>query len=90
MMSIRCQFQRREKNFRLAKCEENQKESNGNKSAESLRVIHGLFGDEIISILSDLNAFLDEHLGEVVILDFQHIFDFIKEDHQYLVSVCCR
>jgi hypothetical protein len=36
---------------RLAKCQEKRKEENSNVSAQSLRVIHGLFGDEIISIL---------------------------------------
>ena len=71
---------------RLAKCPENVKVEDKKETVESLRVIHGLFGDEIIAILSDMDAFLEEHPGEVVILDFQHIFDFQKVDHQYLVS----
>ena len=71
---------------RLAKCPENVKVEDKKETVESLRVIHGLFGDEIIAILSDINAFLDEHPGEIVILDFQHIFEFQIEDHKYMVS----
>ena len=71
---------------RLAKCPENVKVEDKKETVESLRVIHGLFGDEIIAILSDINAFLDEHPGEIVILDFQHIFEFQTDDHKYMVS----
>jgi hypothetical protein len=71
--------------IRLAKLAPKKKEKNGNEIQNSVRVIHGLFGDEIGAILSDVEEFLEKHVGEVVILDFQHIFDFQKEDHLNLV-----
>ena len=71
--------------IRLAKLAPKKNEKNGNEAQDSVRVIHGLFGDEICAILSDIEHFLEKHPGEVVILDFQHIFDFQKDDHLNLV-----
>ena len=71
--------------IRLAKLAPKKKETNGNEISDSVRVIHGLYGEEIGAILSDIAEFLLRHTGEVVILDFQHIFDFKKEDHLNLV-----
>jgi hypothetical protein len=73
--------------IRLAKFQEKKKEKNESKVSESVRVIHGLFGAEIGALLTDIDKFLDQHKGEVVILDFQHIFDFQKEDHFHLVRL---
>jgi len=61
------------------------KKGEAENGPRSFRVVHGLYGDEIESILSDINAFLESQKGEIVILDFQHIFDFQKDDHLYLV-----
>ena len=69
--------------IRLAKF--SPKKGEAENGPKSLRVVHGLYGDEIESILCDINAFLEKQKGEIVILDFQHIFDFQKEDHLYLV-----
>ena len=50
------------------------------------QTLHALFGDPIGPILADINAFLDSHTKEVVILDFQHVFEFKCNDHEALVD----
>lgn len=73
--------------FRLAKFRGKGKNKNKHDSSVSFRIIHALFGEEIENILSDINSFLNQHPGEVVILDFQHLYDFKEEDHDVLVSL---
>ena len=51
-----------------------------------MRSLHALFGDPIGPILSDIDAFLEAHPKEVVILDFQHVFEFKCNDHEALVD----
>merc|ERR1719295_2542741 len=51
-----------------------------------MRTLHSLFGDPIGPILADINAFLEAHTKEVVILDFQHVFEFKCNDHEALVD----
>eukprot|EP00088_Acartia_fossae_P011830 TRINITY_DN1601_c0_g1_i6.p1 TRINITY_DN1601_c0_g1~~TRINITY_DN1601_c0_g1_i6.p1 ORF type:complete len:566 (+),score=118.82 TRINITY_DN1601_c0_g1_i6:59-1756(+) len=50
-----------------------------------LRVIHCLLGDTIRNILLKIKYFLHMHPQEVVILDFQHVYNFVFEDH---VELC--
>ena len=51
-----------------------------------MRSLHALFGDPIGPILSDIDAFLEAHPKEVVILDFQHVYEFRTRDHEALVD----
>lgn len=51
-----------------------------------LRVLHCLYGQEILDILKDIQTFLDDHLQEVVILDFQHFFQCSDADHAFLIN----
>ncbi|XP_047108565.1 PI-PLC X domain-containing protein 3 isoform X1 [Schistocerca piceifrons] len=57
------------------------------KNCKELYFVHGLYGSEISSLLQEVRAFLDTHQGEVVILDFQHFYNFSIEDHSQLVSL---
>ena len=38
-------------------------------------------------MLKDINAFLNEHPEEVVILDFQKIYQCSKEDHEKIIEL---
>jgi len=49
-----------------------------------IRVIHNLIGDTIHQVLQKIKEFVEAHPMEVVILDFQHVFNFICEDHAWL------
>lgn len=48
---------------------------------------HGVFGLGVLRPLLQIVDFLNSHSNELVILDFQHFFNFCKDDHVYLSSV---
>jgi len=50
------------------------------------RVLHCLMGARIRGLLLEVRQFLDDHPGEVVILDIQHTYSFLKSDHSALAS----
>ena len=50
------------------------------------RVLHCLMGARLRGLLLQVRQFLDEHPGEVVILDIQHTYSFLKSDHAALAS----
>lgn len=50
------------------------------------RVLHCLLGDRIRSLLLKVRHFLQQHQGEVVLLDFQHTYQFLPEDHKQLAT----
>ena len=37
--------------------------------------------------MQNVNAFLDEHPEEIVILDFQKVYDCTKNDHEQLIDI---
>lgn len=49
-------------------------------------VAHGLYGGDLFSYLTEINAFLNENPFEIVILDFQHFYNFIPENHHVLIK----
>ena len=50
------------------------------------RLLHGLYGAELFSIMDDMKSFLDEHVNEIVILDFQHMFSCSDSDHRTIIK----
>jgi len=56
------------------------------KLEDKYRLLHGLYGAELFSILDDMNSFLDNHASEIVILDFQHMFSCVYEDHKTIIE----
>lgn len=48
--------------------------------------IHGLYGDEVISQLREINAFMDENPGEFIFLDFNHFYNMVPASHQQLLG----
>ena len=59
--------------------------NDGNK--DTFRILHALYGNKIEDMLKDTNAFLNEHPEEVVILDFQKIYQCSKEDHEKIIEL---
>lgn len=47
--------------------------------------IHGLYGADVIPCLEDIKKFLDNHPKEVVILDFNHLYEMGTEHHSSLL-----
>ena len=45
------------------------------KASGNLLFSHGLYGADVISCLEAIKKFLDEHKKEVVILDFNHLYE---------------
>merc|ERR1711990_804026 len=50
------------------------------------RVLHCLMGARLRGLLLQVRQFLDDHPGEVVILDIQHTYSFLNSDHAALAS----
>lgn len=48
----------------------------------SFRFCHGLYSFDNLQPLEDINTFLTTHPSEVVILDFQHVYNCDRELHQ--------
>lgn len=49
--------------------------------------VHGLYADEITTMLTNVREFIDSHPHEVVILDFQHFYAFSEGDHHNLITL---
>lgn len=45
-------------------------------------ICHGLYSGDSLQPLHEINLFLDQHPTEVVILDFQHVYNATAEQHQ--------
>ena len=56
------------------------------KEDREWRVLHCLMGARVRGLLLEVRQFLDDHPGEVVILDIQHTYSFLKSDHAALAS----
>jgi len=67
--------------IRVGKLEAGPKRANA-----EYRLLHGLYGAEVFSILDDMKLFLDEHSNEIIILDFQHIFSCTDQDHKTIIA----
>ncbi|KAK6628438.1 hypothetical protein RUM43_002252 [Polyplax serrata] len=51
-----------------------------------IRISHGLYGGKILHFLEIINEFLSSHPKEIVILDFQHFYQFDQEHHERMIS----
>ena len=60
-------------------------ESTPKRSVE-YRLLHGLYGVELFTVLDDMKSFLDQHVNEIIILDFQHMFSCLDQDHQTIIE----
>ncbi|KAK9708818.1 hypothetical protein QE152_g26995 [Popillia japonica] len=54
---------------------------------EQLFFVHGQYADDVVSVLNEIENFLDTHLKEVVIIDCQHFYDFTSRDHDRLMQL---
>lgn len=57
------------------------------KEDSNLYFVHGLYGDEISTHLQTINDFLSEFPEEIVILDFQHFYNFNEDTHETLIAL---
>ena len=56
-------------------------------SIPEFKILHCLTGLEIMGVLRQMLTWLLNHTGEVIVLDFQHFFQFCLEDHIRLVNM---
>lgn len=50
-------------------------------------LVHGLYSVLLETCLKDINAFLNTHPNEVVLLDFNHLYNFTPEAHEECLSL---
>ncbi|XP_050458668.1 PI-PLC X domain-containing protein 3 [Cataglyphis hispanica] len=48
--------------------------------------LHGLYGSEISKPLLDVADWLTSHANEIIILDFQHFYGFMDDDHHRFIE----
>lgn len=49
--------------------------------------VHALYGDPVMKELMNIKTFLMSHTKEILILDFQHFYQFSEADHNRLLSI---
>jgi len=49
--------------------------------------VHALYGDPVMKELVNIKEFLVAHAKEIIVLDFQHFYNFSEADHNHLCSV---
>lgn len=54
---------------------------------DGIRVLHALYGDRIEQFLLDINTFLNNHSREIVILDFNHLYNFGSTSYMQLLKI---
>jgi len=50
------------------------------------RILHCLLGARVTVLLEKMKKFLDENQSEILILDFQHLYQFEQNDHEQLIK----
>lgn len=56
------------------------------ESESEIRIVHGLYGNDINQVLLTVLEFLNSHPKEVVVLDFNHFYGFNDQTHAQLVD----
>merc|ERR1712142_174300 len=51
------------------------------------KILHCLLGSNIVELMKDIKKFLDENKSEIVILDFQRLYEFEESDHEMLINL---
>lgn len=49
--------------------------------------VHALYGDPVLKELMNIKSFLMSHTKEILVLDFQHFYQFSEADHMRLSSI---
>jgi len=49
--------------------------------------VHALYGDPVMKELVNIKEFLVTHTKEILVMDFQHFYNFSEADHNRLSSV---
>ena len=53
---------------------------------ENVYFLHGLYGAEVSQPLNDVADWLSNHPHEVIIIDFQHFYNFTEDHHESLIN----
>jgi len=58
----------------------------GEKGEREFRILHCLLGSRVTELLVEIKKFLIENPTEVLLLDFQHLYQFKQSDHEELIK----
>ncbi|XP_071961416.1 PI-PLC X domain-containing protein 3-like [Antedon mediterranea] len=56
------------------------------KTEEGLFFVHGLYGCSVETGLGEIKDWVDNHPNEILLLDFNHLYNMEVKDHQYLTQ----
>ena len=51
------------------------------------RILHCLSGTKVMGLMVEIKKFLDDNKSEIVILDFQRLYEFEPSDHERLITL---
>ncbi|XP_046824682.1 PI-PLC X domain-containing protein 3 [Vespa crabro] len=54
---------------------------------DNIYFLHGLYGSEVTKPFEDIVRWLNHHANEVIILDFQHFYNFSDMNHRRLIAI---
>ncbi|GFR68267.1 PI-PLC X domain-containing protein 2 [Elysia marginata] len=57
-----------------------------NPQDKNLYLVHTLYGPKVEDLLSTVDTFLNEHTGEIILLDFNHFYDMTDDNHKALLG----
>ena len=57
------------------------------KASDDFRFVHSLYGNMVDDVLEEIKTFLRENPKEVVLLDFNHLYDMEMEEHLRLATL---
>jgi len=58
--------------------------------SKEIRFVHGLYGTSVEEVLLMMREFLEKHRGEVLLLDFNHFYNFDEKTHEMLHALIVR
>ena len=51
------------------------------------KLVHGLYGDDVLTVLNGIYDFLLKNSQEIILIDCQHFYNFSSKDHVNLVEL---
>uniref|UniRef100_T1JBT7 Phosphatidylinositol-specific phospholipase C X domain-containing protein n=1 Tax=Strigamia maritima TaxID=126957 RepID=T1JBT7_STRMM len=58
-----------------------------NPDTQHIHLLHGLYAMPLIEALEEILLFLNSHMREIILLHFQHVYQFTNENHNFVIEM---